>query len=196
MDIEEIIIDGIIEDIVYSNPENGYSVIDINHNNQLVTAVGIMPSCCPGEKLRLRGCWTKHPTFGTQFKANAVERSLPKSSGDMLRYLSSGAVKGIGPSTAMKIIERFGDETFDVLENSPEKLSEIKGISFERAKEMCRHFKEQFVVNLQQHLRFQLAVVKGFLNTHHGIFDDVGRRALNRHIEGNPFCCGTDGTVP
>lgn len=146
MDIEEIIIEGIIEDIVYSNPENGYSVIDINHNNQLVTAVGIMPSCCPGEKLRLKGYWTKHPTFGTQFKADAVERSMPKSSGDMLRYLSSGAVKGIGPSTAMKIIERFGDETFDVLENSPERLSEVKGISLERAKEMCRHFKEQFAV--------------------------------------------------
>ena len=146
MDFEEIIIEGIIEDIVYSNPENGYSVIDINHNNQLVTAVGIMPSCCPGEKLRLRGCWTKHPTFGTQFKANAVERSMPKSSGDMLRYLSSGAIKGIGPSTAMKIIERFGEETFDVLESSPERLSEVKGISLERAKEMCRHFKEQFAV--------------------------------------------------
>ncbi len=146
MDIEEIIIDGIVEDIVYSNPENGYSVIDINHNNQLVTAVGIMPSCCPGEKIKIKGYWTKHPTFGTQFKATAVERSLPKSSGDMLRYLSGGAVKGIGPATAMKIIERFGDETFDVLENSPERLSEIKGISFDKAKDMCRSFKEQFAV--------------------------------------------------
>ena len=146
MDIEEIIIEGIIEDIVYSNPENGYSVIDINHNNQLVTAVGIMPSCCPGEKIRLRGCWTKHPTFGTQFRATAAERSLPKSEADMLRYLSGGAVKGIGPATAMKIIERFGEETFEVLENSPERLSEIKGISRDRANEMCKSFKEQFAV--------------------------------------------------
>ncbi len=146
MNVEEIVIDGIIEDIVYSNPENGYSVIDINHSNQLVTAVGIMPSCCPGEKIKLKGYWTKHATFGTQFKVTAAERSLPKSSGDMLRYLSSGAVKGIGPATAMKIIERFGEETFDVLENSPERLSEIKGISFEKAKEMSKHFKEQFAV--------------------------------------------------
>ena len=107
MNIEEIIIEGIIEDIVYSNPDNGYSVIDINHNNQLVTAVGIMPSCCPGEKIRLKGNWTKHPTFGTQFRANACERSMPKTSADMLRYLSSGSVKGIGPATAMKIIERL-----------------------------------------------------------------------------------------
>ncbi len=146
MDIEEIIIDGIIEDIVYSNPENGYSVIDINHNNQLVTAVGIMPSCCPGERIKLKGYWTKHPTFGTQFKATAAERSLPRSSGDMLRYLSSGSVKGIGPATAMKIIERFGEDTFDVLENYPERLSEIKGISLEKAKNMCNSFKEQFAV--------------------------------------------------
>ena len=146
MDTEEIIIEGIIEDIVYSNPENGYSVIDINHNNQLVTAVGIMPSCCPGEKIRLKGEWTKHPTFGTQFRAIAAERTLPKTSGDMLRYLSSGAVKGIGPATAMKIIEKFGEDTFEILENSPERLSEIKGISHDKAKEMSRRFKEQFAV--------------------------------------------------
>lgn len=146
MDVEEIIIDGVIEDIVYSNPENGYSVIDISHNNQLVTAVGIMPSCCPGEKIKLKGYWTKHPTFGTQFRAVACERSLPKSSADMLRYLSGGAVKGIGPATAVKIIERFGEETFDVLEKNPERLAEIKGISLEKAKEMSRHFKEQFAV--------------------------------------------------
>lgn len=146
MDVEEIIIDGIIEDIVYSNPENGYSVIDISYNSQLVTAVGIMPSCCPGEKIRLKGCWTKHPTFGTQFKAVAAERSLPKTSGDMLRYLSGGAVKGIGPATAMKIIEAFGEDSFEILENNPERLADIKGISLEKAKSMGKSFREQFAL--------------------------------------------------
>lgn len=146
MNIEEIIIEGIIEDIVYSNPDNGYSVIDINHNNQLVTAVGIMPSCCPGEKIRLKGNWTKHPTFGTQFRANACERSMPKTSADMLRYLSSGSVKGIGPATAMKIIERFGDDTFEILEKEPERLADIKGISLQKAKEMGKSFQQQFAV--------------------------------------------------
>ncbi len=146
MDTEDIIISGVIEDIVYSNPENGYSVIDINHNNQLVTAVGIMPSCCPGEEIKLKGYWTKHPTFGTQFKAVAAERTLPKSSGDMLRYLSSGAVKGIGPATAAKIIERFGEDTFNILEKEPHRLSDIKGISLDKAKEIGKRFQEQFAV--------------------------------------------------
>ena len=85
----EIIIDGTIEDIVYSNPENGYSVIDLSYDNKLITAVGIIPSCCTGEKVKLKGMWTKHPSFGTQFKISECERSMPKSAADILRYLSS-----------------------------------------------------------------------------------------------------------
>ncbi len=146
MDTEDIIISGVIEDIVYSNPDNGYTVIDINHDNRLVTAVGIMPSCCPGEEIKLKGYWTKHPTFGTQFKAVAAERSLPKSAGDMLRYLSGGAIKGIGPATAAKIIERFGEDTFDILEKEPHRLSDIKGISLDKAREIGKRFQEQFAV--------------------------------------------------
>ena len=142
----EIIIDGTIEDIVYSNPENGYSVIDLSYDNKLITAVGIIPSCCTGEKVKLKGMWTKHPSFGTQFKISECERSMPKSAADILRYLSSGAVKGIGPATARKIVEMFKENTFDVLENSPEELSRIKGISLERAEEMSKSFKNQFAV--------------------------------------------------
>ncbi len=143
---EEIFIEGTIENIVYSNPENGYSVIDLAYNGALVTVVGIMPSCCPGEKLKVRGQWTKHPSFGTQFKATACERSMPKSAGDMLRYLSGGTIKGIGPKMAQKIVERFGENTFDVLENHPEDLAQIKGISHDKAMEMSEKFRSQFAV--------------------------------------------------
>ena len=104
---QEIFIEGTIEDVVYTNPENGYSVIDISHDKKLVTAVGIIPSCSPGERIKLKGQWITHPTFGRQFKASACERSRPKSSADMLRYLSSGTIKGIGPATAAKIIVRI-----------------------------------------------------------------------------------------
>ncbi len=143
---QEIFIEGTIEDVVYSNPENGYSVIDLSCDKKLVTAVGIMPACSPGEKIRLKGQWTKHPTFGTQFKATAAERSMPKSSGDMLRYLSSGTIKGIGPATAAKIVECFGDSTFDIMENEPYRLSEIKGITEEKAMDIGEKFKSQFAV--------------------------------------------------
>lgn len=142
----EIFIEGLIEDIVYSNPENGYSVIDLSYENKLITAVGILPSCCVGEKVKLKGMWTTHPSFGRQFKISACERSMPKSAADILRYLSSGTVKGIGPATARKIVERFAEDTFDILENHPEELSKIKGISYDKAEEMSKSFKKQFAV--------------------------------------------------
>ena len=143
---EPVIIEGTIEGIIYSNPENGYSVIDLNMDGTLVTAVGIMPSCSAGEKIKLKGEWTTHPTFGKQFKASECERFMPKSAADMLKYLSSGTIKGIGPSTAAKIVDRFGDRTFEVMENSPELLSEIKGISKSKAEEIGERFRNQFAV--------------------------------------------------
>lgn len=141
-----IFIEGTIEGIVYTNPENGYSVIDLSYEKALITAVGIMPSCSVGEKIKLKGVWTNHPTFGKQFKAESCERSMPKSAGDMLKYLSSGTIKGIGPSTAAKIVEKFGDRTFDVLENSPQELASIKGISETKAAEIGERFRNQFAV--------------------------------------------------
>lgn len=146
MDNEKILIEGIVENIVYTNPDNGYSVIDMNYENSLITVVGIMPSCCPGEKLKVQGQWTKHHTFGMQFKAETAQRSLPKTSGDMLRYLSGGTIKGVGPATAAKIVEKFGEETFDVIEKSPHLLAAIKGITREKAEDIGRRFREQFAV--------------------------------------------------
>ncbi len=141
---QELMIEGTVEDIVYQNPENGYCVIDISCDMKLITAVGIMPSCNAGEKVRLYGQWKNHPTFGTQFSAQRCERSMPKTAADMLRYLAGGAIKGIGPATANKIVERFGEDTFEVIENEPERLREIKGISSEKALEIGESFKKQF----------------------------------------------------
>jgi len=143
---QEIFIEGIIENVVYTNPENGYSVIDLSCDHNLITAVGTVPSCSAGEKIKLRGIWVNHPTFGKQFKASACERSMPKSAGDMLRYLSSGTVKGIGPATAAKIVERFGEDTFDIIENHPEELCKIKGISRDKALDIQERFKGQFAL--------------------------------------------------
>lgn len=147
MDIEnENTISGFVEDIIYQNAENGYSVLDLSVNGKLITAVGMMAAVTAGEELTMSGEWVTHPTFGLQFKVKAFERKLPKSAADMLRYLSAGTIKGIGPATAMKIVERFGDETFDVLENSPQELSCIKGISEDKAQSIGESFKKQFAV--------------------------------------------------
>lgn len=185
---QEIFIEGTIEGVVYSNPENGYSVIDISCDKKLVTAVGIMPSCSAGEKIKLKGQWTKHPTFGTQFKATACERSLPKSSGDMLRYLSSGTIKGIGPATAAKIVERFGESTFDVMEKEPFRLAEIKGITAEKAQDIGERFKNQFavreiIIGLE---RFGLNPAESL-----NIYKAFGISAIERVSE-NPYILCTD----
>ncbi len=140
------VINGTVEGIVFRNAENGYSVLDVSTDGKLITAVGLLSCVEPGEELAMKGTWTVHPTFGRQFKVESCERKIPKSADDMLRYLSSGVIKGIGPATALKIVERFKDETFDVIENSPHMLAEIKGISAEKAQCIGESFRKQFSV--------------------------------------------------
>ena len=115
---------GTVEDVVFSNSETGLTVIDISVDGELITAVGVLPTLSAGESLRVTGYWDYHHSFGRQFKIDECERQMPKTSADMLKYLSSGTIKGIGPKTAAKIVEKFGGETFDILENNPE-YSEI-----------------------------------------------------------------------
>ncbi len=185
---QEIFIEGTIEDVVYTNPENGYSVIDISCDKALVTAVGIMPSCSAGEKIKLRGQWTKHPTFGKQFKASACERSMPKSAGDMLRYLSSGTIKGIGPATAAKIVEHFGESTFEIIENEPLRLAEIKGITKEKAEDIGERFRSQFAVR-----EVMIGLERFGLNSTEclNVYKAFGVSAVERVSE-NPYILCTD----
>lgn len=137
---------GTVEDIVFQNGDTGFTVIDLGTEEELITAVGVLPVLSVGEIVRVMGRWDFHQSFGRQFKIEQCERQMPKSSSDMLKYLSSGAIKGIGPKTALKIVERFGEATFDILENSPEELSKIKGISSDKSKEISAEFKRQFAI--------------------------------------------------
>ena len=143
---EKIRISGVVNHVTFTNKENGFTVLELESGDELVTAVGIMPELNAGELLELSGYWDFHASFGRQFKVEMCERRMPASAGDILRYLSSGGVKGIGPKTAVKVVERFGEETFEVLENEPERLAQIKGISLEKAKEISADFKKQFAV--------------------------------------------------
>lgn len=146
MNGEKAVICGFVEDIVFRNAENGYTVFDISNDGVLITVVGCAARISAGEEVRIKGEWTMHPTFGQQFKADEIETKIPESAADMLRYLSSGAIKGIGPATAMKIVDRFADDTFEVLENRPDLLSTIKGITQEKAEKISKDFKNQFAV--------------------------------------------------
>ena len=142
----EVEIKGVVENITFRNEENGFTVLDLDCDTEIVTAVGVLPHIDAGETLRLVGRFDFHSSFGRQFKIKLCERAMPKSTADLLKYLSSGAVKGIGPSTAAKIIDAFGENTFDVLENDPERLSQIKGISRSKADQISQTFKEQFAI--------------------------------------------------
>lgn len=137
---------GTVEDIVFSNAETGFTVMDMCVDDALITAVGVLPSISVGETLRVFGRWDRHPSFGRQFRISSCEREMPKSSADMLKYLSSGAIKGIGPKTAVKIIDEFGEDAFDVIENEPEKLARIRGISESKAADISQDFKKQFAI--------------------------------------------------
>ncbi len=137
-------IKGTIENVVYRNDTNDYTVIEISDENDvLITAVGIIPMAFEGESVILFGQWTFHKDFGKQFAFDSYEKTLPKEVDGILQYLSSSTVKGVGPVTALKIVNRFGIESFDVIENHPEWLADIPGITMKKAAVISESFREQ-----------------------------------------------------
>ena len=133
---------GSVEQVIYANEENGYLVCDLGtDDDDLITITGIMPYVNEGDSLIIYGEWKHNPKYGRQFVVSQYERYLPANASAILRYLSSGAIKGIGKKTALKIVEEFGDNTLEVLENHPDWLSDIPGISLKKAKQICEDFK-------------------------------------------------------
>lgn len=138
------IINGTIENVVYYNDGNDYSVLEIlTDSGLIITAVGTVPIPFEGECVVLRGKWGYHKSFGKQFVIESFEKTLPKETEGILQYLSSRTVKGIGPVTAKKIVERFGADTFDVIETHPEWLADIPGITMKKAAKISEAFLEQ-----------------------------------------------------
>ncbi len=142
---EYVEIEGTVDHIIYSSEETGYTVCELAIGEaELYTIVGIMPYLAEGEVIKALGNWHIHQSFGRQFKVEYYEKKLPSTARTILKYLSSKTVKGIGAVTAKRIVEKFGEDTFDVLENHPEWLAEINGISEKKAREIGESFKMQF----------------------------------------------------
>ena len=144
-------VEGAVEKITYQNSENGYTVCVISQEGKsgkeaTLTLVGIMPYLAVGETVKAIGSWGFHPTFGRQFNVEYFEKQLPTTESAMLRYLSSKTVKGIGPKLAARIVAAFGESTFDVIENDPDRLATVQGVTMAKAREMSASFKEQFGV--------------------------------------------------
>lgn len=134
-------LEGVVENIVYRNEENGYTVLEISDGDDYITAVGVMPLAEAGDKVALTGTFTEHKNYGRQFSAQVCEVCRPTETADILRYLSSGAIKGIGPSTAQKLVAEFGESTLEVMETQPERVSLLKGISKEKALDFAAQLK-------------------------------------------------------
>lgn len=143
-DIEELC--GSVEDIIYRNSDTGFAVINLGVGDELVCVVGPLATVEIGEELRVMGKYSSHPTYGYQFKAEAFDRQLPATAGAIMRYLASGAIKGIGPALARRIVDRFGDETLEKIEVDPACLSQVKGISPKKAAALAEEFKHVFGV--------------------------------------------------
>ena len=153
-------VSGVVENVVYKNESNDYTVFEIvDGDNRLVTAVGVIPMVNEGETVVLEGQWTYHKEFGKQFSFVAYEKSLPKEIDGIIQYLSGKTIKGVGPITAVKIANRFGMDTFDVIENHPEWLTDISGITRKKAIAISESFRAQ------NELRGVMMFFKDFMGT-------------------------------
>ena len=138
------IIQGVIGAVIYQNYDNGYAVLRLNvGGGQNVTVVGTIPLPAVGERLMVTGKWSNHATFGRQFEAEFLERMMPQTSMEIMSYLSSRIIKGIGPRMAARIVEHFGDETLLVMEREPLRLAEVSGISREKARAIGEEFRQR-----------------------------------------------------
>ncbi|HCG3018925.1 TPA: ATP-dependent RecD-like DNA helicase [Clostridium perfringens] len=136
-------LNGIVESIVFKSSDTGYTVIKFRENNIIHTAVGVLPHVKEGQNLKITGSWVNHFQFGKQFKVEECEEILPTSKDGIEKYLSSGIIQGIGPVTAKKIVNKFGEDTLNILDNNIERLKEIEGIGKKKLETIIESYREQ-----------------------------------------------------
>ena len=140
---ERCTVEGTVQSVIFQNEENGYTVLSLlTELGEVVTAVGCIPYAAPGEGMTVTGVWVTHPLYGRQITCEHVERRLPREKEEMVSYLASGLLKGVGQATAEQLVAQFGADTLRVLEEEPEKLSIIRGITDKKAVELSRAFRE------------------------------------------------------
>ena len=150
---EQTILRGTVSAVVYQNEENGYAVLRLKTDEgETVTVVGTIPLLAVGERLAVTGKWMRHASYGQQFAADFLERQMPDGADEILAYLSSRAIRGIGPMTAKKLVARFGSQTLEVLEKHPEQLAELPGFSAAKAAQINEAFCAQ--VGLRRLIEF------------------------------------------
>ena len=147
------ILQGTIAAVVFQNYDNGYAVLRLRcQDGQTVTVVGTIPLPAVGEGLMVTGRWSAHQSYGKQFEAEFLERMLPQTGMEIIRYLSSRIIKGIGPRMATRIVEHFGEQTLQIMEREPSRLAEVSGISLAKALAIGEEFRLR--VGMRQLMEF------------------------------------------
>lgn len=182
-------ISGTVTRIVYNNAASGFTVLELENSGYTETVVGNIQGVSVGEELELTGKFVLHSTYGQQFKAETFVKTLPSGSAAILRYLSSGAIKGIGPATAKKIVQCFGDNTFEVMENEPYRLATIKGITLAKAEQISEELKGRKSL---RELCMRLAQYGLSADESVTVFKILGENAAER-IEQNPYLLCKEG---
>ena len=180
-------ITGTVESVVYRNEQNGYTILEVSTaEKKLVTVVGTMPFVSEGESITVRGGYVTHSEYGRQFKADSFEKRIPEQPDAILKYLSSGVIKGIGPKTAEKIVEMYGADTFEVMSNHPDWLADFKGISSRRTLEIGEEIRRQ--MGFYRLFDFCRDVVP--MHVALRIYQNLGDRAVEQ-LRTNPYAlCG------
>lgn len=188
-------IEGIVDHVIYRNEDNGYTVLElVKKDNTNITVVGNMPSFDAGEAVAFDGGYVKHPVYDLQFHMDSYELRTPEDRESILRYLSSGAVKGIGQALAGRIVDRFGEDSFRIIEEEPERLAEVKGISIRKAMEISAAFEQKAASRsafsfLQQYGLSNSLIQKIYDRYKDGLYDIIRKNPyrLIEDIEGVGF---------
>ena len=180
---------GQVEAIIYRNDENGYTVLELAGEESMITATGTMPLVSIGETVKLFGSFKTHPSYGEQFAVSAFERAMPENLDGILKYLSGGAIKGIGPSTARRLVKEFGADTLTVLETQPERVAKMKGISLNKAKDISEQLKSMIGI---RELMIYLAAYSVSAHSAVKIWKRLGSNAIPM-IEENPYILCEEG---
>jgi exodeoxyribonuclease V alpha subunit len=181
---------GQIERITYVNQENGFTIakVRVRGRRQLATVVGNLASPTPGEVLSMRGEWVKHPRFGEQFKVSHFKSQAPSSIYGIQKYLGSGLIRGIGPVMAKRIVEKFGKDTLDMIENKPEKLSQVPGVGEKRIEMIKVAWEEQRDIREVMLFLQSQGVSSGYATK---IFQQYGSQSVTV-VQENPYRLALD----
>ncbi len=179
---------GTVDQIIYSNDKNGWTVCDFETDDALICAVGYLPFATEGDSLELFGTWTLHPTYGEQFKVEYYEKCEPSDKASIEKYLASGIIKGVRSVTAKKIVAMFGTDTFNILRTDPQQLTRIKGISPSKATTIADSFNEQSGAQSVVMFLNKFGVTANFALK---IFSQFGTDAVDK-IKTNPYMLCSD----